>query len=44
LSGDEYNNVVRRFINHAQSMPYYVNFCSLTGEYSADQVKENCGG
>jgi hypothetical protein len=43
LSGDEYNNVVRRFINRAQSIPYYVNFCSLTGEYCVNQVEENCG-
>jgi hypothetical protein len=43
LSGEEYNAVVRRFINRAQSIPYYVNFCSLTGEYCVNQVEENCG-
>jgi len=40
---DDYNNVVRRFIIRAQSIPYYVNFCSLTGEYCVNQVEENCG-
>jgi hypothetical protein len=43
LSAGDYNKVMRRFITRAQSMPYYVNFCSLTGEYCVNQVEENCG-
>ena len=43
LSADDYNNVMRRFFTRAQSIPYYVNFCSLTGEYCVNQVEENCG-
>ncbi len=42
MSGPEYNNVMRRFLARAQAIPYYVNFCSLTGEYCVDQVQENC--
>jgi hypothetical protein len=33
LNADDYNNVMRRFFIRAQSIPYYVNFCSLTGDY-----------
>jgi hypothetical protein len=43
LSTADHNNILRRFITRAQTMPYYVHFCSLTGEYCLDQVKENCG-
>jgi hypothetical protein len=43
LSTTDQNNILRRFITRAQTMPYYVHFCSLTGEYCLDQVKENCG-
>jgi hypothetical protein len=43
LSSDKYNAVMNRFINRANSIPYYVHFCSLTGEYCVDQVAENCG-
>jgi hypothetical protein len=43
LSSAEYNNVMRRFFIRARSIPYYVNFCSLTGEYCVNQVEENCG-
>ena len=44
LSGADYNDVTRRFITRAQTMPYYVHFCSLTGDYCVNQVEENCGG
>jgi hypothetical protein len=43
LSTADHNNILRRFVTRAQTMPYYVHFCSLTGEYCVDQVKENCG-
>jgi hypothetical protein len=43
ISGPDYNNVMHRFLARAQAIPYYVNFCSLTGEYCVDQVEENCG-
>jgi hypothetical protein len=44
LSSADYNSVMRRFVARAQAIPYYVHFCSLTGEYCVDQVEENCGG
>jgi hypothetical protein len=43
LSGPDYNNIIRRFFARAQSIPYYLDFCSLTGEYCVNQVDENCG-
>jgi hypothetical protein len=43
LSAADYNDVTRRFITRAQTMPYYVHFCSLTGDYCVNQVEENCG-
>ena len=43
LSGPDYSNLVRRFITRANAMPYYLHFCSLTGEYCVNQVEENCG-
>jgi hypothetical protein len=42
LSVDDFNNVMRRFFTRAQSIPYYVKFCSLTGDYCVNQVEENC--
>ncbi|SEN59395.1 hypothetical protein [Bradyrhizobium sp. OK095] len=43
LSGPDYNKVMRRFMMRAQTIPYYVHFCSLTGEYCVNQIEENCG-
>ena len=43
LSGADYNNVMHQFVARAQAIPYYVHFCSLTGEYCVNQVEENCG-
>jgi hypothetical protein len=43
LSSDDYNSVMRRFFIRAKSIPYYVDFCSLTGDYCVKQVEENCG-
>jgi hypothetical protein len=43
LSSADYNALMHRFIARAQAIPYYVHFCSLTGEYCVNQVQENCG-
>lgn len=43
LSSADYTNVLRRFFIRANSMPYYVDFCSLTGDYCVNQIEENCG-
>ncbi len=40
---DEYNTLMSRFLVRAQSIPYYVNYCSLTGFYCVRQVEENFG-
>ena len=43
LNSHDHNDIIRRFITRAQSIPYYVHFCSLTGEYCVNEIKENCG-
>jgi len=43
LKGPDYNSVMRRFLIRAETLPYYVHFCSLTGDYCVNQVEENCG-
>jgi hypothetical protein len=43
LSGADYSDVNRRFIVRAQTMPFYLHFCSLTGDYCVNQIEEHCG-
>lgn len=42
LTGDAYNSLIRRFFERANSIPYYVNYCSLTGLYCVKQIEYNC--
>jgi hypothetical protein len=42
MKGPDYNNVMQRFMARAQTIPYYVHFCSLTSDYCVNQVEENC--
>lgn len=42
LNATEQNNIARRFVARARSIPYYLDFCSLTGEYCVNQVEVNC--
>jgi hypothetical protein len=44
LKSDEYNSILRRFVARARAIPYYLNFCSLTGDYCVNQVDVNCNG
>jgi hypothetical protein len=43
LTADAYNNLIRRFFERANAIPYYVNYCSLTGLYCVKQIEYNCG-
>jgi hypothetical protein len=43
LKGPDYNSVMHQFLVRAQTIPYYVHFCSLAGDYCVNQVEENCG-
>lgn len=40
---DAYNKVITRFMERAFALPYYVNYCSLTGRFCANQIEDNCG-
>lgn len=42
LNGREYGNIMQRFFVRARAIPYYVHFCSLTGDYCVNQIEENC--
>jgi len=43
LSSADYTDVTRRFVTRANTIPYYLHFCSLTGNYCVNQIEENCG-
>jgi hypothetical protein len=43
LSSDDYNAIIRRFMERGYTMPYYLNFCSLTGSYCVHQIEDSCG-
>jgi hypothetical protein len=40
---DAYNRIISRFMERAAALPYYVNYCSLTGQYCVNQIEDNCG-
>jgi hypothetical protein len=43
MKGPDYNKIMRRLIVRAQAIPYYVHYCSITGEYCVNQIEEHCG-
>jgi hypothetical protein len=42
MSSDAYNKIIRRFMERGFSMPYYLYYCSLTGDYCVNQIEDNC--
>ena len=44
LDTDLKNRIVRRFLERAHAMPYYVEYCSLTGDYcgGAEEIEKAC--
>jgi hypothetical protein len=44
LDSDTFNRIVDRFVERARTMPYYVEYCSLTGEFcnGADKIQKAC--
>jgi hypothetical protein len=44
LDSDTFNRIVERFLERARTMPYYVEYCSLTGKFchGAEKIKKVC--
>jgi len=44
LDADSFNKIVERFLDRARAMPYYAEYCSLTGDYcvGAETIQKAC--
>ena len=44
LDTDTFNRIVERFLERARTMPYYVEYCSLTGKFceGAEKIQKAC--
>jgi hypothetical protein len=44
LDTDSQNKIVRRFLERAHTLPYYIEYCSLTGDYcgGAEDIQTAC--
>jgi hypothetical protein len=44
LDSDTFNRIADRFVDRARTIPYYVEYCSLTGEfcYGAEKIQKVC--
>jgi hypothetical protein len=44
LDTESQNRIVRRFLERAHAMPYYIEYCSLTGDYcgGAEEIEKVC--